>query len=575
QLVVAVWDVDEAVAPLRSAKTVPTGRDVVAEAVDATQAIRSGNVAQYLVIGPSTVSTLEPAEVESLTRWVERGGRIIGPSSEVSAIAEVGGAEIIPNTSVGVVRVGDGEVGVALEADSYTSTEWGTILRDVASPLLVRRFDGGSTSTGSDLMTAATSGKEASVPALPWLLLGIVAFIILVGPVNFLALRAIKKPELAWVTVPVLSVAFVGLFWLIGTGQIPDFTLAQSTVLIDEYGSATGTGGVLLQVEQGGDRTIVFPEGWNGARLSVAGINPGATDTTSGERDAITFELADLGLAAVQVDWVADEIPVAVSAEPGGKGLLVTAQNDTPWSYWAWGFVLNGRAISGEGALEPGATGIVDASIGRGTNTQYEGIIASGVSLRSVAETVSADYDTIQGLSRVAEADISDELRDAGLWFYGYTAGPEYTYLVDDTEGVGSGTALVVKRVDLDQESRLAIGRSQPEILSIVGASSVEGYGPDIYAYGAEEVYLKYLVPEGLTGGVRVSPGFTSFDVMEVFDWSTGVFVAAEWDTNFTIDDLVSPGGEVVVRGSKSPSDEGYYDDNLNLSRFSLRWDET
>ncbi|NNK92674.1 MAG: hypothetical protein HKO87_09600, partial [Acidimicrobiia bacterium] len=42
QLVVAVWDVDEAVAPLRSAKTVPTGRDVVAEAVDATQAIRSG-----------------------------------------------------------------------------------------------------------------------------------------------------------------------------------------------------------------------------------------------------------------------------------------------------------------------------------------------------------------------------------------------------------------------------------------------------------------------------------------------------------------------------------------------------
>ncbi|MBT8212068.1 MAG: hypothetical protein KJN71_02875, partial [Acidimicrobiia bacterium] len=330
------------------------------------------------------------------------------------------------------------------------------------------------------------------------------------------------------------------------------------------------------QVEQGGDRTIVFPEGWAGSRLSVAGINPGATDTTQGDRDAITFELADLGLAAAQVTWDADEVPVTVTTEPGGKGLLVTSQNDTEWTFWAWGVVFNGRAISGEGILEPGSTGTIDASIGRGVNSQYEGIIASGVSLRSITDTVAADYDTIQSLSRVAESDIADQLRGATLWFYGYTSDPEFTYTVDDTEGLGSGIALVAKRVTMDQDARLAIGRAEPEILTITGASSLEGYGPDIYAYGAEDVYFKYVVPEGLARDVRVSPGFTSFEVMEVFDWDTGVFVAAKWDTGFSLDGVVSPGGEVVVRGSKPPEDrDGYYDDNINLGRFSLRWDET
>lgn len=573
ELLVTVWDLDEAIAPIRSATTVPTGRSVIAEPVDAAQAFRVGDVAQYLVVGPSTVSTLEPAQVDSLTRWVERGGRIIGPSGEVSTIVEIGGATILPNTSVGVVRVGDGEVAVALDAASYTATEWGNVLRDVASPLLIRRFDT-RTSVGNELMTAATSGREASVPALPWLLLGIGAFVILVGPVNFLALRALKKPELAWATVPVLSGAFVALFWVIGTGQIPDFTLAQSTVLIDEFDSTTGTGGVLLQVEQGGDRTVVFPPSWEATRLSVAGINPGATDETVGDRDAITFELDDLGLAAIQVEFDAEGVPVIVDAEPGGEGLMITATNATPWEFWAWGVVLNGRAISGDGTLAAGAEGVIDAAVGRGTSSQYEGIISAGVTMRRVTDTVAADFDTVRALSLVAESDISDELRGANLWFFGYTSDPEYSYTIDEVDGVGAGTSLVVKRVSLAEEAALALGRTEPEILSIVGASSIEGYGPDIYAYGADEVYFKYVVPQGLATTVRVSPGFTAFEVMEVYDWSAGAFVPAEWDRSFALDGLVSPGGEIVVRGSKPEGEDRYYDDSLNLGRFSLRWDQ-
>ncbi len=67
------------------------------------------------------------------------------------------------------------------------------------------------------LVVAASSGQEAAVPALPWLLGGILLFIVLVGPVNMLVLRAVGRPEWSWVTIPVLSVLFLGGFWVVAS----------------------------------------------------------------------------------------------------------------------------------------------------------------------------------------------------------------------------------------------------------------------------------------------------------------------------------------------------------------------
>ena len=51
---------------------------------------------------------------------------------------------------------------------------------------------------------------------------------------NFLLLRRMGKPEWAWLTVPALSVVFVGGFWIIGRTSLQDFTVTSATVVVDD-----------------------------------------------------------------------------------------------------------------------------------------------------------------------------------------------------------------------------------------------------------------------------------------------------------------------------------------------------
>ena len=83
-------------------------------------------------------------------------------------------------------------------------------------------------------------------------------------------------------------------------------------------------------------------------------------------------------------------------------------------------------------------------------------------------------------------------------------------------------------------------------------------------------VFFHYAVPAGVSSG-KISPGFTSLSVSEVYDWSRGSFVEFDWGDPLNLDTMASPTGEIVVRASRD-SDSQFFDESLTLSRFTLDW---
>jgi hypothetical protein len=148
----------------------------------------------YLVVPTEAMAELDAASIDTIRQWVERGGRLIGSAANVSRVADpAGGRAFVAAGAVGMT-LGAGEVTAVNDFEALDADAWSDLLRSVPQPGIVRiQEDGGF----SSLVGAALSGRSASVPALPWLLLGILLFVVLVGPVNFIVLRAFGRPEWA------------------------------------------------------------------------------------------------------------------------------------------------------------------------------------------------------------------------------------------------------------------------------------------------------------------------------------------------------------------------------------------
>ena len=81
------------------------------------------------------------------------------------------------------------------------------------------------------------NGNPFNIPglALPnaWLVGGfLLVYVLLIGPINYLVLRALKRVELAWVTIPALIVLFVAGAYLLGVGTKGiDARLSEASVV--------------------------------------------------------------------------------------------------------------------------------------------------------------------------------------------------------------------------------------------------------------------------------------------------------------------------------------------------------
>ncbi|MFQ5555490.1 MAG: hypothetical protein ACE5GC_09005 [Acidimicrobiia bacterium] len=567
ELLVGMLGIDGIDTALRSAESLPLARTVTPVAVTPDQIALSPDVLPYLVVGSDTLRRLDADALDVVDRWVRRGGRLIGPAAEVQAVSDPASGEVWPGTDAVVVRHGSGEV-TALDPNAATVEDWGLLVRGTPPPGLVRNEALASQSFG--LVSAASAGREAGVPALPWLLGGIVLFVALVGPVNFVILRRLGRPEAAWLTVPALSVVFVAGFWVLGRSQLSPFTVSQASVVIDVSGRIDGSGGFVLQVETGGEHAIALPEGWKSQPAAGFGGAVGRQAVTDDGRPAVFFDLDDLGVGTTQATWTQDdamELDVTLTAD--GKSRDATVINSTPWEFWGWGVVVNGAGHTAAEPLMPGAEGTLTIRLSRARDI-YEPVIAEAVNRRSfdIDGFQRGRFTLVSALAGYAEVQLSD-LRGSGVYFFGFTDTPAPRISVDGKRTDAPGTTLVVKELDLAGADVVSLGAVRPELLEVTGASSVEGFYDEIYAYGANEVYFRYLVPEGAPGSGSINPGFTRLDTVDAYRWDTQEFETIEWGEPLDLAAYSSPGGDLVVRAS---SGDEFFDEALRLSRYELTW---
>lgn len=165
---------------------------------------------------------------------------------------------------------------------------------------------------------------SSGVPALPWLAVFLVAYILVVGPVNGVVLARLGRRELAWVTVPAVTVVFTAAGWLGATGSQPPVGFAGSaTAWVD--GTATESVVAVVRAPTPGRRELALPGG--GWEVRTEGVSqPAVVQRVDGLR-------ADLDLPALQPGGIVARrtvdlpAPLRVEAEGTPAGLTVTVTN--------------------------------------------------------------------------------------------------------------------------------------------------------------------------------------------------------------------------------------------------------
>ncbi len=144
--------------------------------------------------------------------------------SEAVRLAEQEGLPLVAQRNWGsgkVTSLAFDPAANALTSWAGSNIFWRKLAVDTAPPEpLADPFTrgGGSYAGGvSELIQVLRDIPGLALPPTWLLMLVLLAFILLVGLVNYLVLRAIDRRELAWVTIPLITLAFAGVIYGVGT----------------------------------------------------------------------------------------------------------------------------------------------------------------------------------------------------------------------------------------------------------------------------------------------------------------------------------------------------------------------
>lgn len=365
-------------------------------------------------------STLNEAQRRSIERWVANGGQLVVVGGPDWQARTAGFADILPLD--GLTAVDDVEQGAVASwagADA-TSVEAATVstgtLRDGARGLIraadgtilasMRPVGGGRVIlVGSDLATDAYRGWEGSprlwarllpttgaleqffggfpveesqnqmgtalgnlpsleVPPAELLLVVIVAYILLIGPISYIVLRRMDRRELAWVTAPLLVVVFTACSFGIGNSMKGSEVIVNQISLIRSSGAGGAAtiesyAGIFspdratydLTVEDDALMAKMQPIGFDGTRSNAANvvIEQGDPAHLRG------LSIGVFGFEAVRADAIVERDPVlAVSWRNDDGALIGTVTNEGTLPVQDVAYVSSGGGDMIETELAPG-----------------------------------------------------------------------------------------------------------------------------------------------------------------------------------------------------------------------------
>ena len=445
---------------------------------------------------------------------------------------------------------GDGET-ILVDLSAVDESGWATLLRDIPRPASAfTTFQGGEFDQTFGLFEAASSRSDASLPELSWLLAGLAAYVALVGPINMFLLRRLRRTQLTWVTVPVISILTVSLFWWGGPKSGDDSTIIHSSVVYYDDDASRATSGIVLVAGTSGNYRVELQEGWSAFPSEIGMFGEqrrqsAETDFTNGVV-GIEFDLPNLGTGAISADWTPSQSPLSSTWTEQGDSLQVTVTNESSIEFWAWGIVRGGqgqRANEQLAADGSGSLSIDDNLLGRGDPFEtpiVEAFFQGGGFFGGEQEQV------LWPLSNVAST--MGILAEAGTYIWAFTDEFELDMTLDGAQRSAEGPALLVMSVDAPAAIS-DTGEASAEILSIEGADFVEGGGTYVYIGGADTVFLSYTVPDGVSEVDIVDSwgGGQGQSEYQMYDWTAGQFEIIESLNDVDVSGYRSPSGEVVL----------------------------
>jgi hypothetical protein len=232
----------------------------------------------------------------------------------VAAAVLAGRGRVVALASEGTLAPGSGDAG-------QDTALWQAVLQPRAE--LARELGSDEGEVGGRLFGGATSLPGARGAAL-----FLLAFLVLVGPVNALVVRRLGRRELSWVTVPAIALVFTGVAAVTTAGgEREPSPVLRAAWWLDGVGQEVTA--VALQAPGRGVQQVTFP----GARDPMVHQPWGSTVGTSERVGDVTVLGAHLEAlqAVTAVAWgrTAAAPPLAVDASLDGSGRLDVVVENT------------------------------------------------------------------------------------------------------------------------------------------------------------------------------------------------------------------------------------------------------
>lgn len=514
----------------------------------------------YLVVGSGADLTPE------VLSWVEEGGRLVVEGASAASL-DVEPLGAYPGTEVDWYALGAGEV---LVADSLRAVgdDWPALIRPV--PLVIGPRDVWQTPE-VPLSNAASASGDQRIPALPWLFGSILAYAVVVGPVNLLLLRRLQRRDLAWVTVPLISLLAVIGFWIAGRSRLQTVTVTHASIVIADGPSPQARSGVIMAVGRAGSHEVTFADDWlvyptqavqqfdfQGRPIELSqGVAEGST---------LRFELPQLGYAGMHAVHQPDAAPVARLL---ADGTTVEVTNDTGFEFWAWGVGSASTTRVASAALAPFSSG--ELGLNPGLAPQFGTNVADAViqarQLWNDQQLPNLLYPLGEALGYVLDPGL-------GPYFFGFTDGYAVPLELDGEPRQVQGTTLVVVPLELT-ETVATSGVTTSQLVALAPDGFVDK-GPGWFYVNAEEMTVRLVVPPGIESAtLRFNQFFGERpSSLEVWDWETGGFRQVSEGDEVSRGPELSATGEMLLRALPQKQGEGDFVSPFPMSpnTIELHW---
>ncbi len=319
---------------------------------------------------PTATTDVEPAALVALLGEIPNDATTLpalsGELSGGRALASAGDRTVAADVSYGsgsVTIVGFDPTASWIKGTSLAEGMWRRLLptRSIGGPIV---------GDDSQILSAASQLPSLALPPVGGLIALLGAYILLIGPINYFVLRRLDRREYAWVTMPVLIVAFAAGAY--GFGSLlrgSDLIVNEVAIVRGSPGTTDGTAQVYLGVfsPSRGTYQLRVP---GGALLSSPISGDFSGDGTATSLDVLQGDPAqvrDLGVGFGSLRTVRAEtavtVPLVQAALRLENGHLKGTVTNASIEILQKPAVVLGGTVAKLADLTPGATATVDVAL--------------------------------------------------------------------------------------------------------------------------------------------------------------------------------------------------------------------